>query len=309
MKQFIKQKSLYLVKFAVGISLVVWLLLQVDRDRFFAYFTYLTWQIMLPVFALTLLSWWVQFRRWKYLVENNSDHYQLSDLLPSFFAGFTLRLMVPGGHAEFSKIFLLPGKKRGKMIAFGMEKFFQTYIKLALVLAVLPISFPGYAPVALGLLSVLLVAYFFLPRMRLLKQFQEKQVNNHLIFAVTLVYSMLLFTLMSLQYYLLINLIHEISLTQTMHVVIYLWGAGIVPVSISGLGIREGLAVYFLQAYQIPPAHAVATSLFLFTLNTILPALVGTWFVYKRRAQFKDIRETLQSGREQWANWRSGSHK
>jgi hypothetical protein len=56
--------------------------------------------------------------------------------------------------------------------------------------------------------------------------------------------------------------------------------------------------VYFFRLYGIAPAYALATSLFLFTLNAIIPALIGVYFIYKNRAQFREIKDSLQSTRE-----------
>jgi hypothetical protein len=71
-----------------------------------------------------------------------------------------------------------------------------------------------------------------------------------------------------------------------------------VPISISGLGVREGLAVYFFRLYDVSPANAVATSLFLFVINTILPALVGTYYIYKKRSHFQEIKKGIKSTKE-----------
>ena len=112
---------------------------------------------------------------------------------------------------------------------------------------------------------------------------------------------------MAIQYFILLNLINTISFIESMHTVIYLWGSGIVPISISGLGVREGLAVYFLKWYGINPAHAVATSLFLFFLNTIIPALIGVFFIYKKRQHLKDMKDTVKSTRSLWKELRNNS--
>jgi len=143
-----------------------------------------------------------------------------------------------------------------------------------------------------------MILYIFFPRLPILKNLQEKEVKNYRIFAKTVVYSLGIFTLMSLEYYVLLNQVNSISLLATLHTVIYLWGAGVLPISISGLGVREGLAVYFLGMYNIPAAHAIATSLFLFSFNTVVPAMVGIYFIYKRRAYFKEVKHSVKSSKE-----------
>lgn len=306
MNQIVKQKLIYLLKAFIGAALVTWILLQIDRQKFIEYFIQLNFGVVLLVSLLSILSLSIQFSRWKYLLLKNSNDLNNRELLPSFFAGFSFRLMLPGGHAEISKIFLLSGKKRGKALAFGMEKFFQTFLKLFLILAVLPLSFPKYKIYCIVLLLALIIACIYIPRIPFIKDIQEKNVNNYVLFANTTFFSLAIFVLMAIQYYILLNQIYSISLLATLHTVIYLWGAGIIPISISGLGIREGLAVYFLKLYGITPAHAVATSLFLFTINTISPALIGIYFIYKKKSYFHDLKSSIRSSRDLIRNLRNG---
>jgi len=307
MRRFFRKKIVYLAKLRIGFILVGWILSRVDSSRLTEYFLQLKFWPLAAVILLSSCGLYVQFRRWRFLVESNSAHFETRDLLPSFFAGFAFRLMIPGGHAEVSKIFLLPGRKRGKAVAFGMEKFFQTYIKVLLITAAVPLTFPEYGVWCAALLAVLVIAYFLLPRIPWLKYFQEKEVNNHAVFFKTLLFSVAVFLVMAFQYFILLNQVHKIDLMQTLQTVVFMWGAGLVPVSISGLGVREGLAVYFLQMYNFPPAYAVATSLFLFTLNAVFPAAIGAVIIYRKREYLKDIRETIKSSGQIWQTIRNGN--
>jgi len=300
MKQTIKNKLVYLLKFSIGVALIIWILSKIDQDKLVDYFLSVDILSWLLILFFSTIAVTIQFLRWRYLVTTNSASFKSKDIIPSFFAGYAFRLMIPGGHAEISKIFLLPGKKRGKAVAVGMEKFFQTYIKLILVLGALTFSFPEYNLIFYPSILVLLLLLIFLPKLKWLRMLQEKEVNNLLVFGNTLIYSIFIYFIMVIQYFILLNLVNSISISETMHTVIYLWGSGIVPISISGLGVREGLAVYFLKWYGINPAHAVATSLFLFFLNTIIPALIGVFFIYKKRQHLKDMKDTVKSTRSLW---------
>lgn len=294
----IRQWLIYLIQIGIGISLVVWILLQIDQEKFFTYYKSISLLNLLIILVLSIGSLIIQFRRWKYLIERYSTHYNLQDILPSFFSGFTFRLLIPGGHAEFSKIFLLPGKKRGKVLAFGIEKVFQTVIKIFALFIVIPLTFPDYSIYCLGGTGLLVVGYILFPRIPILKNLQEKDVNYHRVFFFNVLFSAGIFLIMGLQYYILLNQVHPISLSNTFESVVYLWGAGMVPISVSGLGVREGLAVYFFRLSGVLPAYAVATSLFLFTINTVIPALIGAYYIYKKRLHFREIRDSLKSTRE-----------
>jgi uncharacterized membrane protein YbhN (UPF0104 family) len=305
MESRIKQKIVYVSQICIGLVLVTWILLQIDKEQFLQYFKNLSFVTLVTILILSGIGRYIQFRRWKYLVERYSLHFNLGDLLPSFFAGYAFRLLIPGGHAEFSKIFLLPGKKRGKVLAFGMEKFAQALIKILALLFVLPITFPELKIYSIFILLLLIIGYFLFPKIPILKNLQEKDVNYHRVIGMNLVFAFGVFIIMGLQYYLLLNQVDKISLIATYHTSVYLWSAGMVPISVSGLGVREGLAVYFFNFYGVSAAHAVATSLFLFTINTIFPALVGAIYIYRNRACFGDLKDSIKSTREILASIRS----
>ena len=309
MESPIKQKIIYAVQICIGLALIIVISMHVDRVQFIDYFKSLSLISLVIIFGLSGVGLYIQFRRWKYLVERYSVNFNSMDLLPSFFAGFAFRILIPGGHAEFSKIFLLPGKKRGKVLAFGMEKFAQALIKISAVLIVLPLTFPDYKIYSIFILLVLVIGYFLFPRIPILKNLQEKDVNYHRVIGMNLVFAFGIFIIMGLQYYLLINQVDLVSLLATYHTSVYLWTAGLVPISVSGLGVREGLAVYFFNFYGVSAAHAVATSLFLFTINTIFPALVGIYYIYRNRAYFGELKDSIKSTREIIASIRSNKRE
>lgn len=298
MKDFIKKRVSFLFKYIIGFVLLFWILSRVDRAQMIDAISNIHFLVLISLLALAVINVGVQFLRWKYLVESHSDHYDKKDLLPSFFAGFAFRLMIPGGHAEITKVFLLPGKKRGKVVAFGIEKYFQTYIKLILVLITIPLVFPEYRMVLWIAAAIAMGSYFFLPMIfkhSLMKKLQEKTVNYHKIFILTLLYSIAIFCLLIYQYYVLLNDFNAIDFFDTSISVIFIWGSGLIPISVSGLGVRENLAAFFLAKYGVPPYAAVGASLFIFFINAIVPALIGLYFIIKRRHDLRDAEGTIKS--------------
>jgi|GEM_PF-914772 len=297
MREQIKKKLAFVLKYMVGITLLIWILLQIDRKQMLLALAAIPIDVILPILLIASLNLLGQFLRWKFLVERHSNHYQKSDLLPSFFAGFAFRMIVPGGHAEITKVFLLPGQKRGKIVAFGIEKFFQTYIKFVFVVLALPLVFPQYRLVSWSIAGVAVAAYFFLPvifRLSYLKQFQEKEINYNLIFIRTLLYSLAIFACLITQYYILLNEFHYIGLGDSILAVIFIWGSGLLPITVSGLGVRENIAVFFLTRHEIPAYAAVAASLLIFFINSVVPALIGLYFIYKRRKDLHDAPAALK---------------
>lgn len=300
MKTMFKERVLFVVKYLTGFALLFWILYRIDRAQMVSALTDISGAVILTLLGLVFINVFAQFARWKYLVESNSSSYDTHDLIPSFFAGFAFRLMIPGGHAEITKIYLLPGKKNGKVFAFGIEKFFQTFIKVMLVLLALPFVFPELQFYMWGAAMLVLAGYFLLPFLlkgSFFSRLHEKEVNYPKIFLRTLVFSVAVFICLTFQYYILINEIHQIDLISTGLVVIFIWSAGLIPISVSGLGVRENLAVFFLAQYDIPGYTAVGLSLLVFFLNSIVPAMAGVYFIMIKRHHLKDAGGIFKSAR------------
>ncbi len=298
MKDVIKKNLLFAFKYLTGIVLLIWILARIDRRLMLDTILRINLSTVLILLSLAVLNLINQYLRWKYLIEQQSADFDHKDLIPSFFAGFTFRLILPGGHAEISKVFMLPGRKRGKVLAFAIEKFFQTYVKTILVLGGLPFIFPQFKWLFWLIVIALILLYPFLPlfwKLNLFKKFQEKEVNYHPIFFRALLHSLGVFVCLILQYYVLLNDTGHIEWSSTLLAVIYIWGAGLIPVSVSGLGVRENIAAYILPKYGIPAASAVGLSLLIFFVNALIPALIGIYFIQQRQHHLKDVKETIKS--------------
>jgi uncharacterized membrane protein YbhN (UPF0104 family) len=51
------------------------------------------------------------------------------------------------------------------------------------------------------------------------------------------------------------------------------------PVTIGGLGIREGAAAWLLSRYGVPTAEAALAAFLMFSINTALPGLIGAFLL------------------------------
>lgn len=290
LRDIFKNRLIFAVKYLIGFILLAWILARVDRQNMVTILLSVNATALFYVLAFALINLLLQFRLWKFLVENHSVNFQIKDLLPSFFAGFAFRLMIPGGHAEITKIFLLPGPKRGKAIAFGIEKFFQTAFKIVLILIALPIVLPEYQFILLASAALLLAGFIGLPfylKNERFSRFQEKNVSYKKIFLVSFFHTVPIFLSLALQYHILLNDSFSITFFETSVVTVFVWGAGLIPVSVSGLGVRENIAVLLLAQYGVPGAGAVGISLLLFFINAILPAIAGVFIIIKRRNDIK----------------------
>jgi uncharacterized membrane protein YbhN (UPF0104 family) len=132
-------------------------------------------------------------------------------------------------------------------------------------------------------------------RSKLVQRFPEKETEHNKLVTITLLYSAIVFLGLSIEYYVLLNGSYNITFFNTMITVIFIWGAGLIPISVSGVGVRENVAVFLLAKYSIPDSSAVGFSLLIFFLNTIIPAAVGAFFIYKKRSHLNDVKEAVKN--------------
>ncbi|MBU0953701.1 MAG: flippase-like domain-containing protein [Nanoarchaeota archaeon] len=122
-----------------------------------------------------------------------------------------------------------------------------------------------------------------------------KRMKNPKIFSITMLLTILIWTTIGVQIFLIllamgvpVNVYKTIVFSGTSSFL------GLVPITISGLGVREGSLAFFLSTIGVSLDSGVAASLILYLIGHIPPALVGMglYFVYKRRKVFLRSKQT-----------------
>jgi uncharacterized membrane protein YbhN (UPF0104 family) len=82
-----------------------------------------------------------------------------------------------------------------------------------------------------------------------------------------------------LTFFFLLRAFHAVNFRAALVTLPWIVAAGGLPISVSGLGPREGVAALLLARYAIPSATACDVSLLLFVFSGLLPALIGTFWL------------------------------
>ncbi len=87
-------------------------------------------------------------------------------------------------------------------------------------------------------------------------------------------------------FYCLLCAFHEVDFKVALAAFPWIVTAGGLPVSVAGLGAREGAAVVSLAAFGVAPAVATDAGLLLFAFTGLLPALLGgAWLLVHQARQ------------------------
>jgi len=227
----------------------------------------------------SILRHWAQLRNWRHALSLNPS-YKMNDrdVLKSYLIGLPLRFAVPGGPASLGKVFWVDNSSHmASVLAFGIERGFLTwatwsfasgaalfyFTAIPLWLRVIVFTLCLAAPVlGIPILKAwpkgrqALPAYKQLaPRMALL------QVG-----AALIAYS---------QYWLILNSHIQISWPESLKLMSLTNFSNSIPITLAGLGLRESFAVHFLGGAGFSAAQAISTTLTLFVIQDIIPALIG----------------------------------
>ncbi|MDD3051924.1 MAG: lysylphosphatidylglycerol synthase domain-containing protein, partial [Candidatus Cloacimonetes bacterium] len=85
------------------------------------------------------------------------------------------------------------------------------------------------------------------------------------------------------QYYVLIEQYFHISIGKLFIGVPLILSSNTIPITYSGLGLRETFAISVLSKFDIDPLIAVTASLTIFFFNSVIPALIGLYLLINKK--------------------------
>lgn len=288
------------LKFAIKIALTLVLggaiLHGVGVGRFIESFREINFYLFLAALAGSPLVVLASSRKWMEIIRHEAVGITYPEAVASFLGGLSLGVLTPGRVGEFGKVGLI---RQGRLAALAGIALLDRVIDLKVVLALGVVGsttffgvFPAlvvaaaaltgtavvfHAPLRLAILNIVLVMSPWKDRIR------EVIEALSAIPAATFLRCVGLRAIACLidvcQYYLLINSFSHIGLLDVLVVYPAVILTNILPLTIGGLGVREGMSMYVLSYYQVPPEAAASASLLLFAINTLLPALIGATLI------------------------------
>lgn len=250
----------------------------------------------------------LQFLKWHALLRLAQPHCPVQVSLYSLFAGFPLGLLTPGRWGELGRALYVPQLPKDEVFFLSaMDKIHALLVNawvgsLALVYLMNKNVLSGRwrwlawvaAAVFLILNMTLLLPSLFCRWRNLLRRFplkkdragtDEWQVAAPRLIAIYL-FSFLFVVTYCLQMAVLVRGFCAVDFTPALAsaaAVFFLKNA--LPFTIGELGVREGMAVFFFAALNVPAPAALHASLALFVFNLVLPALAGLLWIWIRKSE------------------------
>ncbi len=269
----------YVFKLALSLLILILIFSRIDTVQASQLISRIPILLLMQVFLLSVLRHFVQLNNWRCSLHLNPLYVNKpKELLASYLIALPLRFLLPGGHASFGKIFYISNSSRwASLISTTTERLFMTwstwtfaaiavfwyYPAMNLALRVALVVFCAFMPLFAALIIKAKATWqpYHLAYVRQAPRMMLLQVANTL--------------LMYLQYHLILSHMGSINLTNTWIGMSLTNISNSIPITISGLGLREGFAIHFLKDFGFGAEQAVAATLSVFLVHDVIPALVG----------------------------------
>jgi uncharacterized membrane protein YbhN (UPF0104 family) len=280
------EKAKWFLPIIGSVVLVALLCHKLDFHRITNFQHQANWSILLIASILTLPFVWIKVLKWHHLLKNNQPQTAYTLALRSFLIGMGGALLTPGRVGELARAVCFPRRHLEVFTLGVVDKFIDMSALLGVFLLSLVLLSPLMGLVGIfGLGCLWILVYtgisftknakwilqrpWLVERIRLLRQLPRRLI------ALNAGFACICFGLMSLQFYLLLSSLEPVGWQVGFTLPAILVITGSLPISIMGLGLREGTAALILSRYGVSIESAVAAAFSLFVINALLPGLVG----------------------------------
>jgi uncharacterized membrane protein YbhN (UPF0104 family) len=263
--------------------------------------------LMALVFVFMILNWTIEAAKWRMLIRG-TENFSLWKSLQSVLTGVAVSIITPNRVGEYmGRILYLKNANKIKGITVTIVgsfaqlivtgflgllglSYYIIHIKSSLWLYVLLLSsvflsiILTYVYFNLQLIVALATRYIFLKKIKtylaIINRFGRKQLIK------ILMYSLGRYLVYTLQFFMLLQILlvraNPFDLIFTIWLIF--WAMAIVPtIAIAEVGIRGETALFFLLPISANQLGIISSTMLLWLINLIIPALVGCLFIYKMK--------------------------
>jgi uncharacterized protein (TIRG00374 family) len=256
---------------------------------------------------LVTVNFAMQIIKWRYLL-TPSAKVTRGELIRSVIGGYVFVLAVPGRIGEFSRALFIRRESKLKVMGLvAIDKLSGFSIIVLMSGLSLSLLYPKlyFAPV-IGVFGLFILAAskprFLMTRAQKLARLLPLKGKVSLFLegiqtlgsrriVVLLMISLLYFLVYSTQFYLLLLAFEQVKLRVMAICFPLLMLVNSLPITVGGLGVREGAAVLFFSRFGVQESSALGAALLLFTINILIPGLCGLAFVHKIGSQQTSSKE------------------
>ena len=254
---------------------------------------------LLPAAACVFAMLTARWVRWHRLLVAGGLNISRWDSAQGLLGGFTLSVVTPGRIGEYGRCLFAATSDRPRVLLINIiDRVLDMWALCSwAVIGAFAIAPRPYGVFALGIWLAFLPAVMCLPglvgnlaRLPWWKEgFRERlrnaaKITERIQTAPFAALALVSTSLDMLTFYLLLCAFQPVPLKAVLATFPWIVMAGGLPISVGGIGPREGVAAMLLARYAVPAAVACDAGLLIFVFSGLLPALVGgAWLLVSHR--------------------------
>ncbi|HHI87749.1 MAG TPA: flippase-like domain-containing protein [Candidatus Cloacimonetes bacterium] len=271
----VKKKSVLIFKFIISILFLIFLFYYIKPAQIIAAIGKTNPLWLLFALLLLPLNLFMQSVRWKFLAKLSKEKVTNKEIILSILYSFSYSIFTPGRLGEIGRAFHIADSKRDEMVVLAFYEKFFAFCSLMLF-GLISLSFYRSFYYLIAVVAVLILmscSKYVGQHIPYLKKFSEvlQKVHTAKIFLVSLLF---VFVYIS-QFYLILNAFKPVNIFSAFFFISIVMLVNAVPITFSGLGLRELVSVYFFKQLYITSSQAASASLLLFFINILIPTFIG----------------------------------
>ncbi|TYT24038.1 flippase-like domain-containing protein [Dictyoglomus thermophilum] len=282
-----KNLIINLFKLIVTILVFYFIFKKVPTNEIIKSFIYINIKPLFLAIILGFLFTLFKIIKWHLLLKDLSIESSLLKSAESYFIGMSIGLITPGRVGEIARIGNIDKERRVEGLSLViLDKVFDLLAVLILALAGFYIFLGRFIFFLLGI--IILFSLFTIFDKRIIKKLKNIfPFNNFPDFIQGLInlkrktllknflLSLLSYSIVLVEVYFLANSFERFSFTSTFIGYPIVMLVNLIPITIGGLGVREGTAVFILGKLGLSQTASFNSAFLLFLINTALPAIIG----------------------------------
>ena len=311
--QNLKKTPIFLLKILISSSLIFFIFRSIDFNRILTVLGDIDYRYFLTALIITTVNLIIGAYRWKVILKVGEIDLQFKNILSLYFVGFFFNTFVPGNIGgdilRGYDVRQVSGKSKESFISVLMDRFIALF---SLVLVCLVSCFFSKQVIAnkgifffiLGFFSISSLALIFFLNSNIMRKFgfvlkifnhrnmdaKIKEAYHHIldykgrkdIIVPVFLISVFSHIVLILSIYILsLSISSTVSIKYFFLFVPIIIFLSMIPITISGLGIREGGFAYFFAIVGMPKESALLISLLLFTLLVLNGLFGGMIYIFR----------------------------
>ncbi|MCK4957023.1 MAG: flippase-like domain-containing protein [Candidatus Cloacimonetes bacterium] len=286
-----KSRLFYIVKILITLMILYFIFKKINIHQLLSNFKNIGFGTVIVLLITAAIKYLIRFHNWgKYLKINPNYKPKRYEVIKSTFIGTALQFLLPGGYGTFGKMYYVQNEKSATFISVSLEKFFLTWINLSAASFAAIFYFKQFSmtmKISVFIVMILLPFILFFANIFIKNKKYNKFIEYYKaykritpqIIILHIIYIVITF----FQYYVIINHFSSISFFRIIITSPLVIVANVIPISYSGLGLRETFALEVFSKYGIVSEIILTATLSIFFFNTILPAICGLVIILKKK--------------------------